>query len=253
MFIDPNTLSADLDRLEEIEKASLRLVTQCIVDFRVDAAEIYQREKDLQADIGEDITREALDRIGVSRIEKRLFGKIDYKRARYVFHPEYAIRQALFIDSKAEKGADGVARVQVAQTSLRIRQIRAGENVDVQGMLPTVLDGLLTTTIFVKYHYGPPAGNAAAAAGDAAADADPQVGDRAGTVLKHITIAALPNGFLQNRYNPTADDGIWNAGPDAPTLGEKFRTRLSFAKLRAKASWRVQVVPMHPDPFAWNG
>lgn len=103
VFTDPDDLADDLNLLEGIEKGSLRLVTQAVYDFRATAAEIFRREKDLAADIGEDITREALDRMGVSKIEVRLFGKMDYKRARYVFNRDYAIRQALFVDSKAEK------------------------------------------------------------------------------------------------------------------------------------------------------
>src|SRR5436309_16071605 len=117
MFIEPAELANQPDRLEEIEKASMRLVTQAVYEFRLTAAEIFAREKDLAQDIAEDITREALDRLGVSRMDLRLFGKIDYKRARYVFHPEYAVRQALFVDSKAEKES-GTATLQTAQTSL---------------------------------------------------------------------------------------------------------------------------------------
>ena len=49
-------------------------------------------------------------------IPVRLFGKIDYKRATYLFQPEYAVRQALFVDSKAEK-IDGV-RTAITQTSM---------------------------------------------------------------------------------------------------------------------------------------
>ena len=64
-----------------------------------------------------------MDRMGTSVIPVRLFGKIDYKRARYVFHPEHSIRQALFVDSKAEKteGARTIT-IQTAQTSMRIKQ-----------------------------------------------------------------------------------------------------------------------------------
>src|SRR5437588_5648132 len=155
MFIDPSTLANNSARLEEIEKASLRLVTQAIYDFRDTAARIFENERDLVADIGEDITREALDRMGVSRIDERLYGKIDYKRARYVFHPEYAIKQALFVDSKAEKisGRD-TARLQTAQTSLRIRHMRQGQAIDEMGTLPQIINNqYLTTTIFVKYNY----------------------------------------------------------------------------------------------------
>lgn len=70
MFIDPQSLESNLARLEEIEKASMRLVTQAVLDFRETAALIFKNEKDKVADIGEDITREALDRVGVSRIDE---------------------------------------------------------------------------------------------------------------------------------------------------------------------------------------
>lgn len=103
MLINPQELSQNLDRLEEIEKVSLRLVTQAIFDYRAIAQEIFREESDLVTDIGEDITREALDRLGMPRIDQRLFGKVDYKRACYLFHPDYALKQALFVDSKAEK------------------------------------------------------------------------------------------------------------------------------------------------------
>ena len=55
--------------------------------------------------------------MGVAKIDQRLFGKTDYKRARYLFHPDYAIRQALFIDSKAEKvNGQGTATLQTSQS-----------------------------------------------------------------------------------------------------------------------------------------
>lgn len=53
MFIDPDSLARDLDTLERIEKASLRLVAQALYDFRDAAAEIFRKEKYLAADIGE--------------------------------------------------------------------------------------------------------------------------------------------------------------------------------------------------------
>src|SRR5690242_14427606 len=92
-------------------------------EFREDAAEIFARAEDKPQDIAEDITREALDRLGASRMPARLFGKMDYKRARYVFHPDYAVRQALFVDSKAEK-EQGTSTLQTSQTSMRIRHVR---------------------------------------------------------------------------------------------------------------------------------
>lgn len=126
MTLDPADLVNDLDRLETIEKASLRLVTQAIYDFdqREHAGAIFGQETDLAQDIAEDITREALDRLGTSTIPVRLFGKVDYKRARYVFHEDYSLRQALFVDSKAEKNST-TARIQTDQTSMHVRQVRA--------------------------------------------------------------------------------------------------------------------------------
>lgn len=82
MLLDPMSLRENAQRLEEIEKASLRLVVQAIFEYRADAVEIFQNEPGLAQDtqdIGEDITREALDRLGMARIEQRLYGKIDYK------------------------------------------------------------------------------------------------------------------------------------------------------------------------------
>ncbi len=66
MTLDPHSLSQDLDVLEQIEKATLRMVTQAIYDFRNEAREFFVHEPDLVADIGEDVTREAMDRMGTS-------------------------------------------------------------------------------------------------------------------------------------------------------------------------------------------
>lgn len=237
MLLDPAQLIDDLDRLEEIEKASLRLVVQAIYDYRDTAIEIFHEESDLVADIGEDITREALDKMGVARIDQRLFGKIDYKRARYLFHPDYAVRQALFVDSKAEKvSGQGTATLQTSQFSMTVHQVRADQEVAVEGTLPKILTirdtSYVTTTIFVKYNYDEINGS---------------------NELKSITVAAVPNGLLQERYNPSSEDTIWIAGRNAPSRGEAFRVRLSFSQLKVKAGWRVQKIPLPPDNFIWSG
>lgn len=236
MLLKPEELQHDLDRLEEIEKVTLRLVTQAIYDYRETALEIFREEGDQVSDIGEDITREALDRLGMPRIDQRLFGKVDYKRACYLFHPDYVIKQALFVDSKAEEvSGQGTATLQISQLSMIVRQIRSGQQMEVQGKMPTVItlrgETYLTTTLFVKYNY------------------DEQSGVH---TLKSIIVAAVPNGMLQNRYNPTPQDTIWAAGRNAPSLGEEFRVRLSFSLLKRKAAWRVQTIPMPPDPFHWS-
>ena len=236
MLLDPADLKADLDTLEGIEKASMRLVTQAIVDFREDAAAIFNRERDLPQDFAEDITREALDQMGVSRIPQRLYGKIDYKRARYVFHPGYALRQALFVDSKAEKiSGAATATLQTAQTSMRIMHIRQGKPVDVQGALEPVIHtevgDFLPTTIFVKYNYTEETDESKA--------------------LDSITVACVPHAFLQERYNPDAESTIWRSGRNAPSLGEAFRVRLVFRLLAERTAWRVQQVPVAPSSLEW--
>ncbi|MBE8158758.1 MAG: SfiI family type II restriction endonuclease [Betaproteobacteria bacterium] len=222
----------NLSLLEDIEKATLRLVFQAVADYRKQAMEIFRMESDAPMDIAEDITREALDGMGVAKMPVRLFGKVDYKRAQYVFLPGHSIKQALFVDSKAEhaKGR-GTATLQMSQISMRVRQRRQGKKTDISGMLPLVVkrggESFLTATVFVKYNYR-------------------ENGER---ILEDITVACLPNGRLQEKYNPTVDDTIWLAGRDAPSLGEDFRVRLNFNKLMEKARWRVQTIPMQGEPL----
>ena len=239
MTLDPRSLSQDLDILEQVEKATLRMVTQAIYDFHDEAREFFIHEPDLVADIGEDITREAMDRMGTSVIPVRLFGKIDYKRARYVFHPDHSMRQALFVDSKAEKteGARTVT-IQTAQTSMRIRQTRSGAAIDEPGTLPQILDiqgnSYLVTTIFVKYNYN-----------------ESEYGSI--KTLESVSISCLPNGMLQERYNPSADQTFWLAGRNAPSRGEAFRVRISLPRLRDMAGWRVQNIQLAPETtFEWS-
>jgi len=93
--------------------------------------------------------------------------------------------------------------------------MRGGIPVDEAGTLPRVFETAkaryLTTTIIVKYGYQElAAGNYRLAA---------------------ITVAALPNGMLQDVYNSSTTHTIWRAGRNAPTRGEPFRVRLVFALL----------------------
>lgn len=239
MTLDLSSLHSRIGVLEDIEKATQRMVVQAIYDFRHEAQEFFTQEPDLVADIGEDITREALDRMGASTLPVRLFGKIDYKKARYVFHPEYSARQALFVDSKAEKiEGSRTATIQTAQTSMRIRQRRGGAEIDEEGGLPSILrvqdTDFLSTTIFVKYNYR-------AAPNETA------------KTLVSISLICLPNGVLQEIYNPNPDDTFWLAGRNAPSRGETFRARISLPRLKSKANWRVQTIPLEPEaPFIWD-
>ena len=220
---DVNSLSDDL--IESIEKLTTRWLFQAILDFGWEAHDIFMQSPDDVKDVAEDITREVLDRLPGFNVPQRIYGTVDYKKARYIILPEQMVRQALFVDSKAEKEMR-TATIQMSQTSLRTRQIRQGAHVDEAGLLPVVSvyggKEYLTTTAFLHFAYE----------------------DRAENEhhLLQATICCVPNGRLQDRYNPNADDSIWLAGRNAPSLGEDFRVRVSYARLRAKAKWRVQLI-----------
>lgn len=98
--------------------------------------------------------------------------------------------------------------------------------VDEKGFLPEISEysdeEYLTTTALIHYKYS----NQEASVHQ----------------LEEVSLAVTPNGRLQELYNPNIDDGIWLAGRNAPTLGEDFRVRLSFSKLKERRSWRVQKI-----------
>nr|VFK28587.1 MAG: Type II restriction enzyme SfiI [Candidatus Kentron sp. MB] len=220
---EPNILT--LDEIEEIEKLTLRWVFQAVKDFGMEAQEVFLRSPDNVKDIAEDITRELLDRLSGFNVRQRIYGTVDYKKARYIILPEQVIRQALFIDSKAEK-ENRSATIQMSQTSMWIKQRRAGYEINEKGSLPEISTyedkNYLTTTCLVHFMY-----------------ADDNAGKHH---LREVTIAGIPNGRLQDRYNPTADDGFWLVGRNAPTLDEDFRVRISFDRLKSKAAWRIQTL-----------
>ena len=95
------------DEIEEIEKLTLRWVFQAVLDFGMEAHEIFLRSPDNVKDIAEDITRELLDRLPGFNVQQRIYGNVDYKRARYIILPEKTVRQALFIDSKIAISGQG--------------------------------------------------------------------------------------------------------------------------------------------------
>lgn len=236
MFLTPEQLVNRPEVVEATEKAALRLVSHAIYLYRDVARDIFLRERDLPSDIAEDITREAIDALGMSRINVRLFGKTDYKRARYHFNSDYAVQQALFVDSKAEDyNARRTITLQLSQTSMIVRQYRSGQTVEEQGGLPVFVDTeigkLLTTTIFVKYNYAE---------------------TERGYELWSVSVVALPNGLLQAKYNPSPDESMWLAGRNAPQRGEKFRVRVSLPRLKDKARWRVQEIPATTGMFVWD-
>lgn len=128
----------------------------------------------------------------------------------------------------------------MSQLAISVRQIRSGDEVEEKGDLPTlsVHGGLtfITTTLLAHYYYEDPKDK---------------------YILKQLTLAAVPNGILQDRYNSNAQDTIWIAGRNAPSRGEEFRVRLSFNRLKLKAAWRVQTIQYNSEERAisskWEG
>lgn len=211
------------EQMENLEQTSFSMVTQALTDYAAQAVRIFREEVDQPQDIAEDVTREAIELMGLPQIHLRLYGKVDIKKAVYVFLPE-AIPVALMIDAKAEKpSGSGTATIQMSQTSMRVKMWRQNAIIDESGKLPSFIErdgrSLYVVTVFAKYIY--------------------DVIDNA-HVLQRVIAACLPNGLLQDRYNPSENNSIWRVGRNAPTLGEDFRVRISFAELRSKAGWRVQ-------------
>ena len=210
---DPTSLSND--EIEEIERQSLRALFVAACNLGFDAYEIFRQSTDSPKDIGEDTTREMMDRLGGYQLQQRILGNVDYRKAHYVILPELALRQALFVDSKAEKDDDTSGTLQMSQLSLRVRFFKSGVATDEPGHLnPISVHGAksyLTTTLLVHYNYK-----------------EVERGqDEYEFVLEKTTLVAVPNGKLQEHYNPDATDTIWRAGRDAPTRGEDFRDRKS--------------------------
>lgn len=217
------------DEAERVERAAFSMVIQAMTDYRKQAKTIFAEETDLPQDIAEDITRESIESMGVPGIQERLYGKVDVKKAVYVFLPEpYPV--ALMLDAKAEKvNGNRAATIQMSQTSMAVKMKRFGRIINEQGKLePEIRRGdrvFYVVTVIAQFLYHETA-----------------AGDRH---LETIMVACIPNGKLQNKYNPTSDDTIWRAGRDAPTRGEDFRVRLSYPLLQEKAPWRVREI----DPF----
>ena len=211
------------EQMENLEQTSFSMVTQALTDYAAQAVNIFKEEVDQPQDIAEDVTREAIESMGLPQIHMRLYGKVDIKKAMYVFLPE-AIPVALMLDAKAEKpSGSGTATIQMSQTSMHVKMLRQGRAIDEAGKLPSFIErekrSLYVVTVFAKYIY------------DVVNDAH---------ILNRIIAACLPNGLLQDQYNRSANDTIWRVGRNAPTRGEDFRVRISFAELRAKAPWRVR-------------
>lgn len=212
------------EELERIEQTAFSMVVQALTDYAEEAATIFREEIDQPQDIAEDITREAVEAMGLPGMRERLYGKVDVKKAIYVFLPE-AHPVALMLDAKAEARDKTSATIQMSQTSMHVKMYRGGQIIDEAGKLPQVINRndqeFYVVTVIAKFFYKE---------------------TKEGRYLRQIIVACIPNGQLQELYNPNAEDTIWRVGRDAPTRGEDFRVRLNFAPLRKKTPWRVREI-----------
>ena len=130
-----------LKRLEGIEPSKFLLAKLSeFTDYAPQAATIFREETDMPQDIAEDVTREAIEAMGMSRIGERLYGKVDVKKAIYVFLPK-PHQVALMLDAKAEKlNGDRTATIQMSQTSMTVKMRRSGQDVNEPGKLDKVIE-----------------------------------------------------------------------------------------------------------------
>lgn len=212
------------EQIEQLERFTLSMVVQALKDYKDKAVAIFRAESDKAQDIAEDVTREALDEMRLPRIDVRLYGKVDVKKAIYAFLPN-AIPVALMLDAKAEKGDVATVTIQMDQTSMRVRMVRKGQPVDEGGKLETTIESedktLQTVTVIAKYVYREL---------------------HSGYGLDKILVVCIPNGQLQDQYNPDMKHTIWGVGRHAPTRGEVFRVRVRLGQLKRIAPWRVHEI-----------
>ena len=225
------------DWIEQIEMTAFAMVVRALKDHMFNAVRIFREENDKPQDIAEDVTRKALDEMNLPKINIRLYGKVDIKKAIYVFLPHEiptapsylmpvdppdAIPVALMLDAKAEKADETTVTIQMAQTSMHVKMMHGGKLVDKKGLLEATMgqEGriLQTVAIIVKYIYSE---------------------RESGFALKKIIAICIPNGRLQEKYNPDAKHTIWGPGRDAPTRGEEFRVRVKLRELKKITPWRV--------------
>lgn len=216
-----------LDRIERIEHTVMELVVRALADYFDRAVDSFQYGSDKPEDIAEDVMRDAVEEMGVSKIHHRLGGKVDFKKALYAFLPE-PCPVALMLDAKAEDDKERAGdiesvNIQLSQTSmtvLRPREPGSASDIAERGKLGMYVDiegkELLTVTIIAKYIYATLGENIKA--------------------LTDIKVACIPNGMLQSRYNPTPCDTIWRAGKGG------LNVRVSYGKLQSKAAWRVREI-----------
>jgi hypothetical protein len=252
-YLDVPAGSARVDFIEQLERQTLRQLTQSIQELSWYFKEMFDttpvpygvsRTAHL-ARLTEHLVRRAVDRAAIQPLDDYYEGDFDSRRVRWC--PTYlgTVAQDLRVDAKAESERSRVrpsasqfslkAEIEVTSPQTGLTRTVVQDRIVVPHIaLPTQLgitgappaDGsesvaAITTVVFVALFYKPS--------------------------LRSIILVASPHAELQGRYNPdSAANYIWAAGPapDDPRV-----TRINLKKLRANpfSSWRVQEL-VYPDP-----
>lgn len=245
--------AARVDFIEQLERQTLRQLTQAIQDLSLYFKEMFEttpipygvsRTAHL-ARLTEHLVRRAVDRAAIQPLDDYYEGDVDSRRVRWCPTARGTVAQDLRVDAKAE-GEQSRLRPSASQFSMRAeiavinpqtglpRTVRQDRIVVPHILLPTQLGNprpapgddsesvaAITTIIFVALYYKP--------------------------TLQSIILVASPHAELQDRYNPdAATNHLWGAGP-APD--DPRGTRINLGKLRANpfSTWRVQEL-VYPDP-----
>ena len=131
--------------MEHVEQTTFFMVLQALTDYVKTATILFREEVDQPQNIAKNVTREAMDAMGLPQLHERLYGKVNFKKAIYTFLPQ-AQPVALMLDAQAEKQhGDRTATIQMSQTSLRVKMQRGGQVTDERGHLePFIQRGDLT-------------------------------------------------------------------------------------------------------------
>lgn len=233
MHLDYTSISED--EIEQIEKATQRVVTQALQEYSREAKEIFDntyapRDNEVIV-LAEDLTQYALEVAECYPINKRYAGFIDYKRVRWLAMPFGLIPQAFLVDAKAstENNRD---TLQQSQLPMDADFESNGNSFHMKaGVVPHLeipsFDGsqirAIATSIFVHFYYSK-------------IDNDkPPYRD-----LKSIFALSIPHARLKSRYNPNAATTFFGQGKHSPARSEDPRIRVYFTKLRQMMPWRLQ-------------
>ncbi len=245
MIADIDARHLSLDQIEEIEKLSLRLVFQALVWFAPQAWDFFDRSPDDPQDVAEDVTREALSSFGGFVLRERLFGTIDFKQARWLPMPYGLVPQAMMVDSKAKKvNEQNRLDLQMSQVSMTV-YLESKDRPILPLLRPTMefrfengqTKQALTTVITAHYSY------------------DDKAKGQVGKWLRKLTLCAVPNGLLQERYSPNRQRTVFGVGKHSSGRGEEPRVRVYYETVRQFAHWRVQEINFDAhgkDAFAWE-